>query len=338
MEHLSLVPRRFRSALAAAALFNCAIVDPAAADVAVRVVATIKPVHSLVSAVMAGVGEPHLIMRGTASPHTFSLRPSGARVLEEAHVIFLIGESMEISLAGPIDTLGGNARVIALSEAKGLVRRPLRKGGTFESHDHANDEDHFGEDAVAHRDEDHDDAHGVFDMHVWLDPVNAQAMARMIAGVLSEVDPANAAVYAANALALGYRLDKLTTQIAADVASVRGKPFIVFHDGYRYFEDRFGLTAVGSAVVSQERSPGARRILELRDKVRELAVNCVFAEPQFEPRLVNTIIEGTPARAGTIDPLGSTIENGPELYFTLLRNMAASFNDCLVQARQDRNE
>ena len=332
------MPRRFRFALAAAVLFNCVIAGPAAADAAVRVVATIKPVHSLVSAVMAGVGEPHLIMRGTASPHTFSLRPSDARVLEEAHVIFLIGESMETSLVGPIDTLAGNARVIALSEAKGLVLRPLREGGTFESHGHANDEDHgrdegadhSGEGAVAHRDDGHDDAHGAFDMHVWLDPVNAQAMVRMIAGALSEVDPANTAMYAANALALGHRLDELTTQITADVASVRGKPFIVFHDGYRYFEDRFGLTAAGSAVVSPERSPGARRILELRDKVRELAVTCVFAEPQFEPRLVNTIIEGTPARAGTLDPLGSTIESGPELYFNLLRNMAASFKDCLV--------
>ena len=316
MEHLSLVPRRFRFALAAAALFDCVIASPAAADAAVRVVATIKPVHSLVSAVMVGVGEPHLIMRGTASPHTFSLRPSDARVLEEAHVVFLIGESLETTLAAAIDTLAGNARVIALSEAKGLVRRPLREGGTFESHGHANDEDHgrdegedhSGEDAVAHRDDDHDDAHGAFDMHVWLDPVNAQAMARMIAGTLSEVDPANTAVYAANALALGHRLAELTTQIAADVASVRGKPFVVFHDGYRHFEDRFGLTAAGSAVASPERSPGARRILELRDKVRELAVTCVFAEPQFEPRFVNTIIEGTSARAGILDPLGSTIE------------------------------
>ena len=346
MEHLSLVPGRFRFVLAAAALFNCVIAGPAAADAAVRVVATIKPVHSLVSAVMAGVGEPHLIMRGTASPHTFSLRPSDARVLEEAHVIFLIGESMETTLAGPIDTLAGNARVIALSEAKGLVRRPLREGGTFESHGQANDEDHgrdegedhSSEDAIAHRDDDHDDAHGAFDMHVWLDPVNAQAMARMIAGTLSEADPANTAVYAANALALGHRLDELTAQIAADVASVRGKPFVVFHDGYRYFEDRFGLAAAGSVVVSPERSPGARRILELRDKVHELAVTCVFAEPQFEPRLVNTIIEGTAARVGTIDPLGSTIESGPELYFTLLRNMAASFKDCLAQTRPDRNE
>ena len=104
----------------------------------------------------------------------------------------------------------------------------------------------------------------------------------------------------------------------------------MFHDSYRYFEDRFGLTAVGSSVVSPERSPGVRRIRELREKIRELGVACVFDEPQFDRRLVATIIEGTPVRSGTLDPLGAEVEDGPELYFTMLRNMAASFRGCLA--------
>ena len=216
--------------------------------------------------------------------------------------------------------------MIALSEAQGLVRRPLREGGTFEAHGHGTDDDHD-----AHR-------RGAFDMHIWLDPVNAGAMARAIAGALSKADPTNAGTYAANTQSLLRRLEEFTRQIAAEVAPVRGKPFIVFHDAYRHFEDRFGLTAVGSSVVSPDRSPGVRRISELRDKIRELGVTCVFAEPQFEPRLVDVIIEGTPARTGTVDPLGATIENGPELYFTLIRNMAASFKSCLAPAGQGRNE
>ena len=351
-----LMPRRSGLAFAAAALFNGVIASPAAADAAVRVVASIKPVHSLVSAVMVGVGEPHLIIRGAVSPHTFSMRPSDAAMLENARVIFLIGDSLETSLARPIDILAGNARVIALSEAPGLVRRPLREGGTFEVHGHGTDDDHGrredeehegeeheGEEQAkgneaAHGDDDHD-AHrrGAFDMHIWLDPVNAGAMARAIAGALSKADPTNAGTYAANTQALLRRLEEFTRQIAAEVAPVRGKPFIVFHDAYRYFEDRFGLTAAGSSVVSPDRSPGVRRISELRDKIRELGVTCVFAEPQFEPRLVDVIIEGTPARTGTVDPLGATIESGPELYFTLIRNMAASFKSCLAPAGQGRN-
>ena len=346
-----LMLRRSGLALAAAALFNCVIASPAAADAAVRVVASIKPVHSLVSAVMAGVGEPHLVIRGAVSPHTFSMRPSDAAMLENARVIFLIGESLETSLARPIDTLAGNARVIALSEAQGLIRRPLRGGGTFEAHGHGTDDDHGRREDEEHEgvehakgngaadgDDDHD-AHrrGAFDMHIWLDPVNAGAMARAIAGALSKADPTNAGTYAANTQALLRRLEEFTRQIAAEVAPVRGKPFIVFHDAYRYFEDRFGLTAAGSSVVSPDRSPGVRRISELRDKIRELGVTCVFAEPQFEPRLVDVIIEGTPARTGTVDPLGATIESGPELYFTLIRNMAASFKSCLAPAGQGRN-
>ena len=148
--------RRSGLALAAAALFNCVIASPAAADAAVRVVASIKPVHSLVSAVMAGVGEPHLIIRGAVSPHTFSMRPSDAAMLENARVIFLIGESLETSLARPIDTLAGNARVIALSEAQGLVRRPLREGGTFEAHGHGTDDDHGRREDEEHENEEHE--------------------------------------------------------------------------------------------------------------------------------------------------------------------------------------
>lgn len=152
----------------------------------------------------------------------------------------------------------------------------------------------------------------------------------MIAGTLAKADPANAAAYKANAHDLLDRLDDLTAEIAAQVAPARDKPFIVFHDGYRYFEDRFGLAAVGPSVASPERSPGVRRIRELREKIRELGVTRVFDEPQFDRRLVATIIEGTPVRSGTLDPLGAEVEDGPELYFTVLRNMAESFRDCLA--------
>ena len=245
----------FRLGLAAAAFAGGAIAGPAAADI--RVVASIKPVHSLVSAVMAGVGKPHLLMRGKASPHTFTMRPSDAAALQEANVVFLIDEAMETTLARAIDALAGKARVVALADAKGLIRRPLREGGAFEAdpeHDQdKGDKDHAREEAGGHHD------HGEFDMHVWLDPVNAWTMGRAIADTLSQADPTNAAKYKANARALLPRLDALTAQISAAVAPVRGKPFVVFHDGYRYFEDRFGLNAVGSMVVSPGRSPVAGR-------------------------------------------------------------------------------
>ena len=327
-----IVPRRVPLALAAAALVGCAAAaGPApASDDGLRVVASIKPVHSLVSAVMAGVGEPHLVIRGASSPHTFTLRPSDATALEDADVVFLIGDAMETALTGPVEALAGHARVVALADVPGLVRRPLREGGAFEEHEHDSHGHRGQDDDRDHHDghEDHED--GPFDMHVWLDPLNGRAMARAIAATLAEADPANEAVYEANAAALLRRLDALTGEIAAQVAPARGVPFIVFHDGYRHFEDRFGLTAAGSVVVGPERKPGARRISELRDKVQSLGVVCAFDEPQFDRRLVRTVIEGSEVRAGSVDPLGAAIEDGPELYATLLRNMATSFTACLA--------
>lgn len=322
--------------LVALPLTGWAQATSAAAEDGTGIVASIKPVHSIVSAVMLGVGEPQLLIRGTSSPHTFSLRPSDAAVLEDASVVFWIGAAMESSLAGPIAALAGGARLVTLSQAPDLVRRPLRGGGAFEGHAHR-DHDH-GDAEGGHRRADHDDEgvgpdERVFDMHVWLDPHNAGAMARMIADVLSEVDPANAERYARNATTLGQRLAALTEDIDTLVAPARGQPFIMFHDAYRYFEDRFGLSAAGSVVVSLERTPGVRRVRALRERVRELGAVCVFSEPQFQPSLVGTIIEDTQARSGVLDPLGAGIESGPELYFTLLRKMAASFSTCLAPLR-----
>ena len=310
-------------------LLGCVIAATTTAGAADRVVATFKPVHSLVSAVMAEVGEPYLIMRGAESPHTYRMRPSDTGVIGKARVIFMIGDLVETSLAGAIHKLGGKARVVELAEVPGLVRKPLRMGGAFEDdgHDHGHGHGHSHGHGKGHG---HDHDHEAFDMHVWLDPVNAGLMAVAIARTLSEVDPANAAKYEANADALVARLDELNAQLAAELAPVNDKPFIVFHDSYRYFEDRFGLTAVGSAVVSTGRSPGVRRVRELRKKVQQLGVVCVFAEPRFDQRFVKLITEGTKARPGTVDPAGVTIKAGPEMYFTLMRNMAASFKGCLA--------
>ena len=343
MDRPRIVPRRLPIALATAALLGSAAAAPTAADDELQVVASIKPVHSLVSAVMAGVGEPHLIIRGHSSPHTFTMRPSDAAALEDAHIVFMVGDTMETALAGPVDALAGHARVVRLADAPGLVLRPVREGGAFEEHDHDSHghegmddhadhddhDDHADDDDHGHAHDDHDD-HGPFDMHVWLDPINGWTMARTIAGTLAEIDPANATTYEANVDALLHRLDHLTEEIAQEVAPARGVPFFVFHDGYRYFEDRFGLSAAGSVVISPDRAPGARRISELRDKVHEMGVVCVFDEPQFDERLVRTVMEGSDVRAGTVDPLGAAIEDGPELYFTLLRNMATAFKDCLA--------
>ena len=306
------------------------------------VVASTKPVHALVSAVMGDVGTPALIVKGAASPHTYSLRPSDAAALEAADVVFWTGHGMELFLADVLETLSTNAQVVELAEAPGIELLPVREGGAFEAHMHeGGGEDHAHEDEDAHDDHDghehsnhdhddeHDHAHDEGDMHFWLDPENAKLMVAHIARTLSAADPENAPTYTANAAAEEARLDALTTELTATLAPVADKPFIVFHDAYQYFENRFDLTVAGTVTVSPEAMPGAARIDELRAKVAELGATCVFAEPNFEPAIVGTIVEGTEAQAGTLDPEGSALTEGPHLYPALLRSLANGLVDCL---------
>ena len=317
------------------------------------VVTSIKPVHSLVSAVMQGVASPHLIVKGSASPHTYSLKPSDAEALEHAKVVFWVGEDLEQFLEKSIDTLAAGAKVVALDDAHGLTKLGFREGGPFEAHDddheaHGHkDEGKHGHDDHGHKKKakhDHDDhghkkmakhghdehAHGEIDMHLWLDPLNAKAMVHEIEEALVAADPANAPKYKANAEALEKRLDALTKELAKTLAPVKGRPFVVFHDAYQYFEKRFGLTAAGSITVSPETPPGAKRVSQIQAKVKKLGATCVFAEPQFEPKLVKVVTDGTKAKSGVLDPVGAGLKDGPELYFTLMRNMAKSMKTCLA--------
>ena len=294
------------------------------------VVVSIKPIHSLVSAIMQGVGEPKLIVEGAASPHTYSLKPSNAAALQDADVIFWVGHGMEAFLEKPLETLGGEATVVELDDAPGLEKLPFREGGPFEPHVHEGEDDHdHAHEEHAHDEDDHDHEHGVYDMHLWLSADNARAIAAEAARVLSQEDPDNAETYGKNLAALNDRLAALDKEIAGTVAPVKDKPFIVFHDAYQYFEHRYGVHAAGSITVSPETLPGAERLTQIHDKVKSLGATCVFAEPQFEPKLVNVVIEGTPAKSGTLDPEAATLDPGPDLYFTLMKGIATSLRDCL---------
>lgn len=280
------------------------------------VVASIKPVHSLVAAVMGDTGTPSLLVKGAGSPHGFALKPSQARELERAQLVFWIGHDLEPFLEKPMETIAAQAQSVELMEADGLTLLAPREGGAFENDDSHDDEEGHG--------------HGEIDPHVWLDPENARIFVREIGHALSAADPANAATYARNAEAVLERLDALSQDVRAILAPAKGQGFVVFHDAYRYFENRFDIRASGSITVNPETMPGAARIADIRDRVKQLGAVCVFAEPQFEPKLVQVIMEGTSASAGTLDPLGSDLEDGPDLYFDLIRNMATSMRDCLV--------
>ena len=331
------------------------LVHPAAALAAPDVVVSIKPIHSLVASVMKGVAEPQLVLKGAGSPHTYQMKPADAEVLQKADIVFWVGPELEKFLEKPIESLSSGARVVELEDAPGLLKLPMREGGAFEAHDHG-DEDHDhaaeghsheegGDEGHAHEGHDHaneghaneghtheDHAghdHGEHDAHIWLNTGNAKALGRAIAATLSEADPANAPRYAANLAALEGELDALAAELKATVAPVKDKPIVVFHDAYQYFEKEFGIRVAGSITVSPETLPGAARISEIHEKLKGLGASCVFAEPQFEPKLVNVVMEGTAAKSGTLDPEAATLDEGPDLYFRLMRGIAGSIKDCL---------
>jgi len=318
-----------------------------------RVAVDIAPVHSLVARVMAGVGAPDLIVQPGATPHEYNLRPSDAAALQAADLVFWMGEDLTPWMDDALGTLADGATVTSLLHADGTVLLDFREGALFEAHDHGSEDEHGhdehaeneghdhgdeaahenGHDHAKHDDDHHDDhdkhAHGEHDPHAWLSPANAEVWLNLIAAKLSAADSENAGVYFANAAAAREELVALQAEVAAILEPVRGGRFIVFHDAYQYFEDAFDFPASGAISLSDASDPSPARVAEIRARIREEGVDCVLAEPQFNPGLVNTVLEGTEARIGVIDPLGSGIEPGADLYTQVIRNMATTLADCL---------
>ncbi len=326
--------RRIACFSAVAALMLAA--GSALAD-APKVVVSIKPIHSLVASVMQGVGEPALLVRGGASPHTYTLKPSDAKSLSAADLVVWVGPEMEGFLEKPLSSNARKATVLTLMEAKGMRLLDAREGGAWEAHDHGHEHGHDhghdhkheakGKDAKPAKHDDHD--HDEVNTHIWLDPTNARRIVTLTADALATKDPANAEAYRTNADKTLTAIDALDAELKAALAPVAGKPFVVFHDAYQYFEDRYNLSAVGSITVNPDRRPSAKRLSAIRAKISGLDAACVFAEPQFEPALIRTVAEGTKAKTGVLDPEGAELAEGPALYATLLRNLAASLRGCL---------
>ena len=301
-----------RSAVLAAAVFAglcLALGFPVQAETP-RVVVSIPPIHSLAAGVMDGIGVPDLLVKSGASPHTYALKPSDAKALAEARIVFWIGESLESFLVKPLASLAGKATVVKLIEIPGLHRLPYRMGGPWKRNDHGH-------------------AHGNTDAHIWLSPANGRVLAAAIVTALVEADPANAASYRANGLRLNDRLTVLEIEMKTALAPVKERPFVVFHDAYQYLEHAFGLNAIGAIAVAPEKPPAPKSLAALRQRIMAARARCVFHEPQFPAKLAETVAEGTGARIAILDPEGIVGTLGPNLYFDLMRTNARALVECL---------
>ncbi|MEM7718560.1 MAG: zinc ABC transporter substrate-binding protein [Pseudomonadota bacterium] len=342
-----------------------------------NVAVDIAPLHSLVARVMDGVGTPELVIPPGASPHEYNLRPSEAAALENADVVFWIGEDLTPWLEDAVETLAEDAAVTAVLEADGVELLEFREGLLFEEHDHGDHDDHGHEDHAdgdhddhgheEHADEDHDDHdheahaekaeddhdhdehaeeghgdhddhghddhaghdHGAHDPHAWLSPDNASTWLNVIAAQLSAADPDNAGVYFENAAAAREEMEALKAELSATLEPVRGTNFIVFHDAYQYFETAFDIPTSGAITLGDATDPSPGRIAEIQERVRAEGIACVASEPQYNPGLVATVLDGTDAKTVVLDPLGSSLEPGVDLYAALLRDLAGGLADCL---------
>lgn len=267
---------------------------------------------------MEGVGYPDLLLGGGETPHSYALRPSHSRMLASADIIIRIGDGFEGFLKKPLRSLARRATILQLDVLPGVVRYANRDGGDRHEHDH--------------HDHQHNTAGGPdsgIDPHLWLHTGNAVVILRAISAALSKADPENAPVYKGNAARGAIRLRALKMEIDRIVAPVRDRPYFVFHDAWQYFDREFRLHGGGAIAISPERKPGARRLAETRERIRATGARCVFAEPQFPPALVKTVIRGTAARLAFLDPLGAGLVNGPGQYSVLMRNLANGIATCL---------
>ena len=315
------------------------------ANAETKVIASIKPLHSLVSYVMDGVGTPGILVDGSSSPHTFQLKPSHATMLQEADIVFWIGEDLESFLETPLESIAANSRHITLMESDEIELLKFREKHIFGGHDdhddhgdehdehadeHGDEHDEHDEHADEHGDE-HDDhhdghAHGEHDIHFWLDPEIAKTIVKIVTRELSEIDPANASTYKSNSTKAMNEIDQLIRDTKSKINS--NASYVVFHDAYQYFEKRFGVEVVGALTVNPEVLPGARQLSEIREVIEHENINCLFSEPQFNPRIAETIAKDTGIKAAVLDPLGAELNPGKDLYFDLIGNIASSFESC----------
>ena len=316
------------------------------ANAEIKVVASIKPIHSLASYLMDGIAKPDLIVDGYASPHGFAMKPSHAKMLQNADLIFWVGEDLENFLEKPLSSIAKKAEKIELMETKGLQVLKFRERNIFDEHDHddhghddhgkkEDDHDDHGHDDHGKKEDDHDDhghddhdghAHGEFDPHIWLDPINAKAMLNEMAEHLIENDPKNETKYKSNLAKALQEIDKLTIDVMTDLSNSVSS--IVFHDAYQYFEERFNVKVLGAFTVNTDVMPGAEQLVEIREIIEHDKVACVFSEPQFNPDIINAVAKDMKIKTGVLDPLGATLDPGKDLYFDLIRNMSASFKGC----------
>ena len=284
------------------------------------VVASLKPLGFIASAIADGVTDTEVLLPDGASEHDYSLRPSDVKRLQGADLVVWIGPEMEAFMEKSVKNIP-NAKQVTIAQLNDV--KPLLMKGADDD-----DDDHGHDDASSEKSDEHHH-HGDYNMHLWLSPEIARASAVAIHEKLVELMPQSRAKLDANLKDFEAQLASTETQVGNELAPLKGKGYFVFHDAYGYFEKQFGLTPLGHFTVNPEIQPGAQRLHEIRTQLVEQKATCVFAEPQFRPAVVEAVARGTSVRMGTLDPLGTNIKLGKTSYSEFLNQLANQYASCL---------
>ncbi|GHA55995.1 zinc transporter [Amylibacter ulvae] len=293
-----------------------------------KVIADIAPVHSLVAKVMDGVGTPTVILEPGASPHHSNLRPSKASAIQTADAVFYIGDELTPWLIKPLSKLNNGAVKVSLLNDALSARLASRDIAMFEEEHHEHEDDH-GDD---HHD-DHEDGHhhGPIDPHAWLSPFNAQQWVTVIGDTLIKLDPENASTYSKNVADAVADLENMKTEFASKISIVSSMKFLAYHDAFQYLEKEFDLSVVGAISESDASRPSAKRLIELQKSVASLGVDCILTEPQFSENLVLNVSGGKRLNYATIDPLGSNLTLGPNMYNEMFHEFGEEIANCAAE-------
>ncbi len=291
-----------------------------------RVVVTIKPLHGLVSAIMQNVAKPTLLLPDDSSPHTFSLKPSNLQALQQADLIMWVGPSLEGFMQRPLASLHPQYGVITFLEIPNLHLLEQRSGRQWA---HSHDHDEHENEEQEHNHDSHNHGKGSIDPHFWLSTDNALIVIDYISQYLANLDHENASHYQANAQTLKNSIMQLKSMINQKLASVHDKPFMVYHDGYQYFEKEFNLDAVGTFMLNPHLPLSAKSLLEVKTLIKDQKVRCVFRETEFNDSKMEELLKDAGVTFRELDPLGARIQAGIYAYQEIMLGIAKTMQSCL---------
>ncbi|MGY6088975.1 zinc ABC transporter substrate-binding protein ZnuA [Avibacterium paragallinarum] len=307
--------RLFKHSAVAAAVFSFSTLASAS------VVSSIKPLGFIASSIADGVTDTQVLVPAGASPHDYNLKPSDVQKLKSADLVLWVGEDADAFLASSLQKNVDASKVVTIAKLAGITPDMLAKG---EHHHHDHDHHH-------HDGEDHDHDHDELETnwHVWYSPRISQVVAEAVADKLTQQFPAKKALIEKNLAEFNRTLNAQNEKIKQQLASVQKKGFYVFHDAYTYFNEAYGLNQVGAFTINPLVAPGAKKLAHIKEEIEEHKVGCLFAEPQFTPKVIETLHKSTGVKVGRLDPMGDAVALGKDSYANFLQYTADSYYNCL---------